>query len=135
MVGAVADGYATITTDAGLGTSDDPRDWALLSPGNVNPFNLQNLGSRSLGDEAVLGKAIIKSFYGKGPNYSYWNGCSQGGRQGLMLAQRYPDAYDGIAVGAPALYWTKLFATIQWPQQYMNQLGAECDYRGRCERV
>lgn len=51
MNGALADGYATITTDAGLGSAFEPSGWALNSPGNVNLYNLQNLASVSLEDE------------------------------------------------------------------------------------
>ena len=51
MSGAVGDGYATITSDAGLGSAPDPTTWALLSPGNVNLYYLQNLASVSLEDE------------------------------------------------------------------------------------
>ncbi|KAK4129730.1 tannase and feruloyl esterase [Parathielavia appendiculata] len=122
MKGAIGDGYATSTTDAGLGSALDPSEWALISPGNVNWYKLNNFASVSLNDQAIISKALIKRFYGKGPAFSYWNGCSQGGRQGLMLAQRYPTAYDGISAGAPVLYSSLTGMSLYWPQEVMNRL-------------
>ncbi|KAK1961553.1 tannase and feruloyl esterase [Colletotrichum sublineola] len=129
MYGGIAQGYAAITTDAGLGYAQEPSPWALNSPGNVNLYNLQNLGSVSLNDGTMIGRSLIKSFYGQEPTYSYWIGCSQGGRQGLILAQRYPDLYDGIVAGAPAAS-TVLTSSMFWPQQIMNELG---EYPYPCE--
>lgn len=123
MADAILEEFATVTTDAGLVNDGQHIPWALLSPGNVDLFSLQNFASVSLNDEAVIAKAVIKDFYGEGPVYSYWYGCSQGGRQGFMLAQRYPEAYDGIAAYAPAIHYNPTLASIHWPYQVMLNLG------------
>jgi hypothetical protein len=62
----------------------------------------------------VVGKAMTEAFYGTSPRRAYFNGCSTGGRQGLMEAQRYPADYDGIAAGAPAINWTTLHREQLW---------------------
>jgi hypothetical protein len=73
---------------------------------------------------------LIKGFYGKAPSYSYWNGCSQGGRQGLKLAQQYPSAYDGIIAAAPAVNWAEFYINSVWPVFYMEstqQFPRDCE--------
>jgi hypothetical protein len=103
---AVAQGYAAVATDGGHAMNiGNPETWALVSPGNVNQYLLLDFASVSLNDMTVIGKAITESYYGIPPKYSYWNGCSTGGRQGLMMAQRYPEQYDGILAAAPAINW------------------------------
>lgn len=131
MLLALAEGYATITTDAG-DNAPLPDGWALVSEGNVDLYQLQNFASVSLYDEAVIGKSLVQSFYGEGPSYSYWSGCSQGGRQGYMLAQRYPDLYDGIAAAAPAIYLPAMLGSMYWSQVFIDTYldGIEPD---RCE--
>lgn len=92
-------GYATSMTDTGH--EGGSASFALGHPEKVIDF-----GYRSVHEMAVQGKAIIKAFYGEAPKYSYWNGCSAGGRQGMIEAQRYPEDFDGIVAGSPGLNWT-----------------------------
>jgi feruloyl esterase len=94
MAQAVMGGYATAGTDTGhVGNT------ASFVPGH--PERLVDYGYRAVHEMTVAVKAVIRSFYGNAPQRSYWNGCSTGGRQGLMEAQRYPADYDGIIAGAP----------------------------------
>lgn len=130
---AVSEGYAAGYTDGGHSTDAalvSPDYWGLVSPGNVNLYALQDFASIGLHDLAVLGKAVTASFYGTPPKYSYWNGCSTGGRQGLMLAQRYPEDYDGIVALSPAINWDSVIVLAYYGQFLMNQLQT---YPPQCE--
>ncbi|KAK4498403.1 hypothetical protein PRZ48_011061 [Zasmidium cellare] len=123
---AVAKGYAVAASDGGHSDVSDAAaaasHWALISPGNVNLGLLQDFASTGLRDLAIVGKAVTESFYGTKPKYSYWAGCSTGGRQGLMLAQRYPDLFDGIIADSPAIDWDKLPISTYWSQLIANKL-------------
>lgn len=89
----------------------------------MNWVALQNFASTTLDDAATLGKEVVKAYYGKDPDYSYWNGCSTGGRQGHQMAQRYPEQYDGILASASAKNWAEMLFQEHWPQAVMNELG------------
>ncbi len=102
---AVAHGYATASTDTGHEAGGTDATWAAGHPEKVVDF-----GYRAIHETAEKAKAIIKAFYGEGPKRSYFNSCSNGGRQALMEAQRFPGDYDGIIAGAPANYWTHLLS-------------------------
>ncbi|PLB45129.1 tannase and feruloyl esterase [Aspergillus steynii IBT 23096] len=131
---AVAEGFVAVDTDGGHEpgpyAAQKPGDWVLTSPGNVNLHLLEDFGSRSLYDMTIIGKAITEAYFGRPPRYSYFGGCSGGGRQGLMIAQRYPDQYDGILSLAPAINIENLIPAGYWAQQVMKGLGV---YPSPCE--
>ncbi|KAI1206865.1 tannase and feruloyl esterase [Annulohypoxylon truncatum] len=95
-------GFATMSTDTGHNSSVDDGSWGLNAP-----ESLIDWGHRAMHGSIVLAKEIITAYYASpdGIKYSYYAGCSTGGRQGLKEAQLYPDSFDGISVGAPA-WWT-----------------------------
>jgi len=107
LAAAVSAGYASASTDTGHSGSPTNANWALGHPDKIVDF-----GWRGIHEMTLKAKAIIEAFYGEAPKHSYFTGCSNGGRQGLMEAQRFPEDYDGILVGAPANYWTRVFATF-----------------------
>lgn len=127
MMPIMAEGFATATTDGGHSTDvlgpelNDPL-WALTSPGHVNWPLLMDFASVALHDTATIGKAVAEVFYGNAPNHSYFFGGSTGGRQGLMLAQRYPGDYDGIIALFPAINWDKFWWSSPWPTFVMDQM-------------
>ena len=103
MAAALADGYATAGTDTGhTGVT------AAFAIGH--PEKVIDLGYRAVHEMTVQAKALINSFYGRAQQFSIWNGCSQGGRQGITAAVRYPTDFDGVIAGAPAVNWMHLHA-------------------------
>ncbi len=100
---AVYQGYATVGTDTGHAAGGTDASWALGHPEKVVDF-----GYRGIHEMTRVAKLVIKAFYSKDPQHSYFAGCSNGGRQALMEAQRFPEDYDGILAGAPANFWTHL---------------------------
>jgi feruloyl esterase len=92
-------GYATATTDTGhQGSSGTDGKWAL----NDRPKEI-DYGHRGTHAATVATKELTRAFFSNAPRYAYFNGCSNGGRQALMEAQRYPEDFDGIIAGDPSL--------------------------------
>ena len=136
---ALQQGYATAATDTGHAAAGTDASWALGHPEKIIDF-----AYRAIHDMTALGKSTTAAFYGDAPKHAYFSNCSNGGRQALMEAQRYPDDYDGIIAGAPANYWTHLLggalynaqATTLDPASYIpmnkipaiaNAVNAACD--------
>ncbi len=116
---AVKGGYAAAATDAGhSGAADVNAAWALGHLQKAIDF-----GYRAIHETAVKGKAIAAAFYASAIQHAYFNSCSNGGRQALMEAQRYPEDYDGIVAGAPANYWTHLLTEALWDAQALKEPG------------
>jgi len=97
---SVHDGYATSGTNTGHKGNGIKADWAL-----DNMERQINFGHLAIHRTAMVSKAIIAEYYCHDPEYSYFMGCSRGGGQAMMEAQRYPEDFDGIIVGAPAFGW------------------------------
>jgi hypothetical protein len=100
---AMRDGYATASTNTGHSGEATEASWALGHPEKVTDF-----GYRGIHEMTRVAKAVTKAYYGNKLQHSYFAGCSNGGRQALMEAQRFPEDYDGILAGAPANLWTGL---------------------------
>jgi feruloyl esterase len=116
---ALRDHYATASTDTGHQGSFKDASFALGHPEKVVDF-----GYRAVHEMTVKAKAIIAAYYGDVPKFSYWDGCSSGGKQGLTEAQRFPMDYDGIIAGAPANNWVHLMASGVWIWQANHNNGA-----------
>jgi feruloyl esterase len=109
-------GYAVSGTDTGHSGGPLDAAWALGHPEKIVDF-----GWRAIHETAVASKVIIEAYYGKPPVHTYFSGCSDGGREALMEAQRFPRDYDGIIAGAPANFWTKLLTNAVWIEQAFDQ--------------
>lgn len=101
LANAVAAGYAAASTDTGhVGNT------AAFALGH--PEKVLDMGYRAIHEMTVHAKAVTNAFYGNAPKLSFFNGCSQGGRQALTSAMRYPADYSGIIAGAPAIYYMQM---------------------------
>lgn len=109
-------GFAVANTD--MGTSPGANDIIDF------PERWEDFGHRATHVMTVEAKDIINGYYGQAPAYSYFIGCSTGGQQALMEAQRYPGDYDGIIAGAPANNRTHLHTLFLWTFKALN---GDCD--------
>jgi feruloyl esterase len=123
MAAALARGYATVSSDLGHEGGPIDFDFAIGHPELVADW-----GYRGTHLMTVVAKAVVEAYYGKPPRWSYFTGCSGGGRQGLMEAQRFPADYDGIVAGDPTADFTRLtlggrlweaIATLKDPSHYI----------------
>jgi feruloyl esterase len=116
---AVALGYSAGSTDGGLTLNKtiNPQTgiWGLKADGSRNLGLLENFSYRAIHDMTAIGKAATRAFYGMPSKYSYYTGCSTGGRQGYFEAQLFPEDFDGILANAPAVNGPNITPALFWP--------------------
>ena len=114
---ALGVGFAFAQTNTGHYASDEPGGSFVLS----NPQKAIDYAYRAVHMTAVTAKAITADYYGRPVSYAYWNSCSNGGRQGLIEAQRYPDDFDGIVANAPWVDQTGFTIGALWNQRALSE--------------
>jgi Tannase and feruloyl esterase len=122
MVNPLLAGSVVASTDDGHdapAVGPTAADWALGHREKIIDY-----GYRAVHLTAVAAKAIATRFYGRAPAHSYFVGCSKGGQEGYMEAQRYPQDFDGIVSGAAANNWVRLFTSFVWNES-INLAGEE----------
>jgi hypothetical protein len=119
LIAPLAQGYAAAETDDGHQSQDMlgalTPTWAM-----GHPEKLIDFGYRALHETATQSKATLQGYFNKPASRAYFKGCSDGGREALMEAERYPDDFDGIIAGAPANNWTHHFAGFIWNELALN---------------
>ncbi len=109
-------GFAVAQTNAGHDAGEEPGATFVLS----DPRKAVDYAYRAVHLTAVTAKAVIAAYYGRPAAYAYWNSCSNGGRQGLIEAQRYPEDFDGIVANAPWLDQTGFTLGAMWNQKALQ---------------
>jgi feruloyl esterase len=110
LSGGVKAGFVTANTDMGLSTPKGSDASIFVD----RPERFADWGYRATHEMTVLAKLLTQAYYGQSPKRSYFTGCSTGGEQALMEAQRFPEDYDGIVGGAPAHNRTGVHQSILW---------------------
>jgi Tannase and feruloyl esterase len=115
MAGELRRGNAVAATDTGHAGDAFDASWALGHPEKIIDY-----GWRSLKETSDAARALVRAYYGVDAGRRYFVGCSNGGRQALLLAQRFPTEWDGVLAGAPALNWTRQLAAFAWNQHALR---------------
>jgi Tannase and feruloyl esterase len=106
LAGNLIRGFATAGSDAGHQAEGEDASWAFGHPEKVKDF-----GWRAVHLTAARAKDVVKAYYGNPVEKAYFDSCSDGGREALMEAQRFPQDYDGILAGAPANAWSHMLSS------------------------
>jgi tannase/feruloyl esterase len=124
FIGAVTKGYALAITDTGHRAGNTDASWAVSAPGVADRARVVDYYFRATHDVTVAAKRLVRGFYGTGPERAYFDGCSNGGRQALMEATRFPDDYDGIIAGAPFMDLRTIIAGVKQQKVQLQSVDA-----------
>ena len=114
---ALRNGFAIASTNTGHDSRKEPQATFVMS----NPQKAIDYAFRAVHETAAIAKRITGTYYAKPPSFSYWNSCSNGGRQGLIEAQRYADDFDGIVANAPWVDQTGFTIGAMWNQRALDE--------------
>ncbi len=114
---ALANGFVMASTNTGHDSRKEPQATFVVS----NPQKAVDYAYRAVHETTAAAKRIATQYYGKAPSFAYWNSCSNGGRQGLIEAQRYPDDFDGIIANAPWVDQTGFTIGALWNQRALDE--------------
>lgn len=125
-------GYAVISTDGGHDNTldNDPNAGGTAAFG-LDPQARIDYGYNALDRTTLTGKSIVTRYYGQEPRFSYFDGCSNGGRQGMVASQRFPNYFDGIVAGAPGFDLPKAAVAEAWNEQALAPLATRTDVNGQ----
>ena len=129
------EGAVSSTTDTGH-ASLAGGSFAMNPDGTINKTLWTDFAGRGIHEQAIKTKALATAYYGTAPKYSYWDGGSTGGRQGLNLAQNHPTDFDGIIANYPAIHWSRFITAELYPQiVFQRDLGGVAPTRAQQDLV
>lgn len=127
---AAMQGYAVVANDAGHTPAPSVGTWAHGAPQKIVDF-----GHRAGHLAAVTARQVIAAFYGNGVKRAYFTGCSNGGRDGISLVSRYPNDYDAVVAGAPAIRYTEVVTQLIWYSRAAKALGTPANAQAKLDLV
>ena len=128
-------GYAVAASDSGHAGKAMLADWGLNANGTPNRDAIIDYAHRAIHMMTVVAKQVIRTYYGEPPRYSYYEGCSTGGRMGLVEVQRYPGDYDGVVVGAPVMHLSHVTTTGIWQGRAFHGYDATAPSRAQLQAL
>jgi hypothetical protein len=134
----LADGWVVASNDGGhedalpnaFGRSDDDSNAGGTAHFGIDEQAREDYGYNAMAESAAVAQGIVTAYYGWRPSQSYFWGCSNGGREGMVASQRYPDLFDGIVALNPGLDLPKVSVAAAWIEQSLAPLATRVDVNG-----